>query len=199
MFSFPETEQKLKRKISGYKSSFKKEKAKIGFINDGAGKRYILFSLYFVLDDLLKSQEYFDWYEKEFPDDVGEPIQKLCWALSLQRMKKDREAKYMLGNLMLSNLYMIPHILGEDVAKYDMWHSSNYEHLDYLAYLPEEISESLNVTDFNWMKELYYSFEFRRIRERYIGIYNKLDSNLEHEERMQLLGETYTLLEGLAP
>ena len=199
MFSFPDTEQKLKRKISSYKSSFKKERANIGFINDGAGKRYILFSLYFVLNDLSKSQEYFTWYEKEFPDDVGEPIQKLCWALSLQRMKKDCEAKYMLGDLMLSNLFMIPHVLGEGVAKYDMWHSSNYKYLDYLSYIPEEVLDSINEPDFNWMKELYFSFEFRRIRERYIEIYNKLDATLDHEERMRLLNESYPLLEELAP
>jgi len=69
MFTFPDTEKKLKSRISSYKSAMNKEQKNLGYINDGGGKRYLLFCLYFVLDDLNKSKEYFEWYKNEFPDD----------------------------------------------------------------------------------------------------------------------------------
>ena len=90
---FPDTEKKLKQRISSYKSSLNKEKRKHGFINDGAGKRYLLFYLYFLLGDLKKSEEYFRWYDSEFSSDAGEPIQMLCWAITLHHMGKEEKAK----------------------------------------------------------------------------------------------------------
>lgn len=197
MFIFPDTEKKLKSRISSYRSALNKEKRDCGFISDGSGKRYLLFWLLFVLDDQSKSREYFEWYKTEFPDDIGEPIQKLCWALSLHRMDINDEAKYMLADLMLSNLYLIPVILGQDVQKYDIWHSSNYEEIDYVSYIPEEVEENIRGTDIKWMGTLYDSLEFRRIRERHIEIYHDLQHTKELGKRKVLLDESYSLLDVL--
>ena len=136
MINFPDTEKKLKSRISSYKSALNKEKKIYGSINDGAGKRYLLFTLYVVLNDLKKYEEYFEWYKIDFDDDFGEPIQKLCWAVSLYRMKHQGEAKYMLADLILSNLYMIPQILGQNIKEYDIWHSSSDGFMDYFDYTP---------------------------------------------------------------
>jgi hypothetical protein len=197
MFNFPDTEKKIKGMISNYKSALKKEKKTHGNINDGSGRRYVLFWLYFVLDDLDKSSEYFEWYKKEFSDDTGEPIQKLCWALSLHRMNDDNEAKMMLADLMLSNLYLIPKIIGIDVREYDMWHSSNFSDIDYFEEIPAQVRESIKETDIQWMNELYQSFEFRSIRKRYIEIFKQLQNTKEIEKRRKLLNESYTLLDSL--
>lgn len=194
MFIFPDTNQKLRSKISSYKSSFKKEKKEFGFINDGSGKRYILFGLHFVLNDLNKSEEYFNWYKDEFQDDSGEPIQKLCWALSLFRMNKHEEAKVILGDLMLSNLYFIPYLTGEKVVKLDIWHPSNLHHIDYAYDIPNEIRENITKDDIEWMDDLFQSFEFKRIRKRYIEIFESLPSIYDIESRIALLNETEDLL-----
>ncbi len=189
----------MRSRISSYLSALKKEKKQHGFIDDGGGKRYSLFCLYFMLNDLKKSREYFEWYKTEFPDDVGDPIQKLCWALGLQRMKDDAGARYALADLMLSNLYMIPHLIGLDIQKYDMWHSSNLEDIDYVEYIPEEIRECIQPSEIEWMSGLYHSFEFRRIRERYIAIFQALQHTKEIEKRKRLLNESRSLLDSLAP
>jgi hypothetical protein len=199
MFEFPDTDKKLKAMISRYKSALNKEKKTYGNIDDGSGKRYVLFWLYFVLDDLEKSREYFEWYKKEFSDDTGDPIQKLCWALSLHRMKNDNEAKFMLADLMLSNLYLIPKIIGIDVQKYDIWHSSSLGDIDYVEEIPGEVRERIKESEIQWMKELYQSFEFRRIRERYVEISKQLQHTKEIEKRRKLLNESYALLDSLEP
>jgi len=195
MYNFPDTEKKLRSRISGYKSSLTKEKSTYGYVNDSGGKRYLLFNLYFVLNDLKQSQEYFEWYKKEFSDDVGEPIQKLCWALSLHRMKHEKEATHMLAETMLSNLYLIPHLIGHDIEELDIWHSSNYEKIAYTEYLPKEVRNSINEYEPQWMNALHESFEFRRIKKRHIEIYHDLKNTDEIGKRKLLLNESYSLLD----
>lgn len=197
MFSFPKTERELRKRISSYRSSLSKEKKSYGYISDGTGKRYLLFYLYFVLNDLAKSQSYFNWYQKEFPDDSGEPLQKLCWAISLNRLGRELDAKYMLGQTMLSNLYLLPFTIGEPVEEYDMWHSSNFVQIDYLNHTFDEVIGKITKNEVTWIETLYKSFEFRRIRKRYIEIYHELQNTKEIEARRKLLEESYSLLEGL--
>ena len=194
MFNLPDTEKKLKSRISSYKSALNKEKRIYGHINDGGGKRYSLFILYFLLNDLKKAYAYFEWYKEEFPDDVGEPIQKLCWAISLHRMENDDEAEYMLAELMLSNLYIIPLIIGRDVKEYNMWHSSTDAFADYFEYIPAEVLKSIKETEVMWMIGLYDSLKFNRIRKRYIEIFRDLKDTKDMESRKKLLNESYSLL-----
>ncbi len=197
MMIFPDTEKKLRSRISSYKSSMNKEKKIYGSINDGAGKRYLLFWLHFVLNDLKKSEKYFEWYKPEFDDDVGEPIQKLCWAVSLYRMGRLDEAKYRLADLMLSNLYMIPYVLGKEIFPYDIWHFSSNSDADYVQYIPDEVLEAMTIEDKKWIKEAYDSFVFRRIKQRYIEIYSELKTVEDVELRRKLLNEARTLLDQL--
>ncbi len=198
MFNIPETEKKIRNKISSYKSSLNREKKTYGQISDGGGKRYLLFCLYFVLNDLKKSEDYFNWYLNEFTDDTGEPIQKLCWTISLHRMSRDSEAKQMLCNLMLSNLYVIPFVIGQEFNKIDMWHSSNYEAPDFVEYIPQEVIENIKESELIWIRDLYESFEFRRVRKRYIEIYHELKNTNEVKKRSKLLNESHRLGELLS-
>ena len=197
MFSFPNSDEKLKKRISNYKSSFNKEKKTRGYIRDGSGNRYVLFWLYFVLNDLKKSYEYIKWYEKEFPDDVGEPAQKLCWSITLYRLKNIDKAKFMLADLMFSNLYLIPYIIGQDVQEYDIWHCSNYEEIEYLDYIPEEVIKCLKKTEIDWIERTYNSVEFKNIRNRFIEIHHELLNTTKYEKRKKLNKESDLLLEDL--
>ncbi|MBF0230782.1 MAG: hypothetical protein HQK63_14535 [Desulfamplus sp.] len=197
MYNFPETQKKLKSRISSYKSSLLKEMKKFGYINDGAGKRYLLFSLYFVLNEIEKTKDYIKWYAKEFSDDIGEPIQQLCWALSLKRMNDEVGAKKMLAETMLSNLYIIPKLLERKIQEHDIWHSSSYQNIGYFDYTPKEVIASITEEEIQWIGQEYDSPEFSRIRERYIDIYYNLKTTKEIGERKRLLEESYSLVGSL--
>jgi len=197
MISFPNTEKKMKNRISNYKSALNKEKKEYDCINDRTGKRYSLFALYFVLNDLKKSEKYFEWYKDEFDDDVGEPIQKLCWALSLYRMNQVDDAKYILADLMLLNLYIIPRLLEQDITEYGIWHYSSDTDYDYFDYIWDEVLDAISEDDKNWIKEQYDSFVYRRIRQRYIEIYGQLQNVNDPSSRKKLLEEEDSLLDSL--
>ena len=194
MFVFPDTEQKLRRKISGFKSALAREKNTHDFISDGRGKRYLLFSMYFVLNELDESEEYLDWFSSEFPDDAGEPVQMFCWSLILYRMNQEIKARKKQAETMMANLYLIPNVLGEDVQEYDIWHSSNFAGIDYVDELPHEVRSKITKDEIQWLAEQYESFEFRRIRKRFIGIYHSLKHERAFDVRSRLIDESHDLL-----
>lgn len=197
MENFPETEKKVKSTISRYRSSLKKEYEKFGAYRDGSGKRYLLFWLYFVLNDLKKAKEYIEWYEKEFSDDIGEPLQKLCWALLLYRLGEEKEAKYRIADTMLSNLYLIPYLLGEKMGPYQFMHFTNFAEIGYLEYLPEEVFEHITDDEKKWIEKTYYFADISTIRDRYIEICKELDVTRDMEKRQRLIAEEENLLNKL--
>jgi len=198
MYDFPKTEKALKKRIASYKASLLKEKREFGYVNDGTGKRYLLFPMYLALNNIEEAKEYIEWYEKEFSDDVGEPIQKLCWALILRRNGKEGEARKMLAETMLANLYIIPKALGKQIAEYDIWHPSSDAHRNYVEYMPQEVLASLTKAESQWIAQEYESLDFRRIRRRYIDICQKLKGTKNIAERKQLLDESYSLLDAFS-
>ena len=197
MYDFPKTENALKKRISSYKASLLKEQRKFGHVNDGAGKRYVLFPLYLALNNAEAAQDYIAWYEKEFPDDAGEPIQKLCWAIILKRIGKETEARKMLAEAMLANLYLIPKVLGEAMAPYDIWHPSSDAQMHYVEYMPQEVLASLTEAEKQWISHEYDSPDFQRIRNRYVEIHQELKDIKSINERRQLLDESHSLLDAL--
>ena len=197
MYDFPQTTKQLKSRIASYRSALLKEKKRFGHVNDGDGMRYLLFSLYFVLNDTKETKDYIEWYEKEFADDIGEPIQKLCWALSLRRMNDEQKAKKLLAETMLTNLYIIPHLLHRKIDRYDIWHPSSDQSPGYVNYLPHEVISAVTQEERNWISQQYDSSEFRRIRQRYIEIYRELKDASDFSERGRLLDESNSLVDSI--
>jgi hypothetical protein len=122
--NLPKTHRGISNMITKIRSQLSALKRAYGFIDDGVGARYYLFYLYFLLEDNRRSSEYFRWYNNQFSDDLGEPIALLCWAIMLNRMGKNGSKK--LAETMLSNIYIIPHILNESHNFNISKHSSNW-------------------------------------------------------------------------
>jgi len=197
--TFPETDKKIRQRISSYKSAMNKEKKTHGSIHDGSGKRYLIFWFYFVLNDLKKAADYYDWYSTHFPEDVGEPCQKICWATLLFRMGEKEEAKFQLADAMLSNLYMIPFLL-EPEAEHppiDTQQSLPWTDQEYLEEIPETVIKAFTPEDLNWIKSCYNSSIFQTIRNRHVEIFNEIKNIDSTEERMALLEEDHSLLDML--
>jgi len=193
--NIPKTPRGLSGQITRIRRYFSSSKREFGFIDDGNGSRYYLFYLYFLLNDNRRSSEYIRWFEKEFPDDSCEPFQFLCWALILYRMNKKKDAEYRLAETMLSNIYLIPHLLGDPIDRVDMWHSSNYEDPEMVDYLPEEIQKSITEDELAWIQKLYRSDPFQKLLSRHIAIYHKLENLRAGDKREALIKEQQNLLD----
>ena len=193
MFQFPKEPSKIKRRISSYERKLRQEQLQHGSISDGYGKRYLLGPLHLVLGDLSGAIAAFEWYEKTFPDDMGEPFHYLCWALALYRSGDVDGATLRLRQAMLSNLYMIPHLLGLEQDDLDIWHSSNMEEKHYLQHAPAEIWELWDEDALEWARQTYDSPAFHLVRAKYVKILEQLETEPLGPERSRLVSELIRL------
>ena len=190
---FPTDPKKIKARITRYERELRLEHQIYRFIDDGAGKRYELGPLYLLLGDLAGAVKSFAWFERMFADDSGEPAQLLCWALALYRAGQLDKAASKLRQAMLSNLYMLPHLLGREQARLPIWPASNWDIPEYLQLIEPAIWTLWDTAAVRWAETLYESAEFVRVRTRYIEIYGQLQTEPVGARRSQLVAEASAL------
>ena len=193
MYALPKEPSLIRERIRRYQRKLRVEKARWGMIRDGAGKRYLLGPLFLLLGDLDNALDCFRWFEAEFPDDCGEPGHHLCWALALYRGGDHEAAARKLRQTMLMNLYLIPHLLGQKVARIEMWHGSSDEEPVYLEEIPFEFFSLWDEKARQWAAQLYHSEPIRAVLSRYIEIHRELLSIRPGPPRTRLVSEAFSL------
>jgi len=165
-----------------------KEKQEHGWISDGSGKRYRA-CVYFVLGGAPeKAAEFVEWYETEFPDDMGEPAFNLFAALAYHRTGNTEKARQYLLDAMLSNIYLLPFLYAEPLTKQDMWHFSNWQSPDYLREIEEFLDEPTD-EERTWFKAQFESDLFTKVRDKYVETYRALQHTRDVEQRRKLLDD----------
>ena len=190
---FPEEPKKLKERISRYKRQLKKGD------RDGAGKRYLVGPMYQLLGNLEGALEFYSWFQKEYDDDCGEPYMSLCWTLALLQDGQTQAAIKKLRATMFSNLYLVPHLLGEPIKTLDIWLGSNWEWLDYAQEIPRELIRLWTEEDLEWVKKTYYGAVLENDRKQYIAINRKLNGLPPGQERSALVMASHSLQYGEKP
>jgi hypothetical protein len=190
----PQTEeQKIRSRLRSYERKLQKEKKEYGFYRDGAGKRYQVGPHYMLLDDNEGALAAFEWFDKEFPDDVGEPGHFLCWSLALHRAGNEIGAAKKLRQTMFSNLYLVPRLLGSPIAKLDIWHGSSDAEPSYAEHIHEPYLQLWTDEEREWASGLCHSPGFQSVRERFIEIARALDTTRPGPDRSRLVEEMHKL------
>jgi len=188
--------KKIKATIARYRRALNKEWKDHNFISDGAGKRYMIGPLYLRIDDTKGAMAHYQWFEKMFDHDSGEPFHRMGWTLTLHRNGLDQDAERMLLITMLKNLYLFPILFGEDPPVVDGWQGSNWEELEYITGAPKWMLNLWTDEELEWAKSIYYSDQAVRIRERYITIYQFLELERPGDKRSKLVNESMKLEHG---
>ncbi len=184
----PEDKKRYRDRANRGRRALLTEKEQHGYISDGAGKRYNV-PIYYVLAGANdKALDFYSWYESEFPDDVGEPIFNLYWALAEFRADHIKEAEYKLKITMISNMYMLPFLFHEPIEQLDIWHSSTVEHLSYL-YEAEAFLKEPTEAERLWIKQSYDSQQFLDLRNGYIAAYSALQHEHDFHKRGDILNK----------
>jgi hypothetical protein len=186
-------QQRIRSRLRSYERRLRQEKNRFGCYHDGAGKRYQIAPHYMLLDDTEGALAAFEWFEQEFDDDVGTPDHSLCWSLALHRACNEIGAAKKLRQAMLSNLYLVPHLLGEPIAGLDIWHGSSDAEPSYVHHIPESYLELWTDEEREWAAGLYKSPSFQSARERYIELSRLLESTPPGPERSRLVRELHDL------
>lgn len=170
----------------------KKEKSIHGHINDGAGRRYRIGVYFLLAGDLEKSTEAFDWFYDEFPDDIGEPVFCLYGALAAYRSGERHKARIRLLETMLSNIFLLPFLIGQRLGTPDVWHPSNRQQESYLLEIEEFLFEPTD-EERSWIKDELSTASFTALRNDYITTFSSLIGEQDIARRMAILGKWQSL------
>lgn len=193
MFDVRQDLTQIRTRIRRDERALRQEQKRFGVIRDGAGKRYTLGPLYVLMGDTEGALRSFAWFAETFPDDSGEPLHVLCWTLALYRAGQTEQAAAKLCQTMLSNLYLMPRLLGGDQDVIDMWHPSNRSEKSYVDALPDELFAVWEPSALEWARAVYDSEPMRRVRDRYIAIYTQLKEEPPGPTRSRLVEEAFQL------
>ena len=186
-------EQKIRLRLRSYERKLQQEKKKFGHYHDGGGKRYQVAPHYMLLGDNDGALAAFEWFEREFDDDIGKPDHSLCWSLALYRAGNEIGAAKKLRQTMPSNLYVLPHLLGSPIDALDIWHGSSDAEPGYVEYIPDAYFLLWTKAERKWASGLYQSPGFQSVRARYIEISRALDTTPPGPARSRLVEEMYEL------
>jgi len=189
----PSDPKKLRTKLRNWERTLEKEKERFGDYGDGYGKRFMLGPFYMILGDLEGALRSFVWFSDNFGDDNGDASQYACWALALHRTADEAGAKRKLRQVMFSNIYLIPALLGKEIKIHDIWHGSNLEVPSHINWIPDEYFDLWSEDELKWLESCWQSDEFRQIHETIIELGRKIKYLSRGFERSQALDALYEL------
>lgn len=183
-------QKKYRDRANRARRALLKEKEKFGSISDGSGKRYLV-CVYFMMSGAPeKAFDFIEWFEQEFPDDMGEPAFFLYAALACHHMGYQKKARSYLLNAMLSNIYMLPFLFSQPLSRQDIWHSSSYDLPEYIDEI-EDLLEAPTSEERKWLKAQFDSEIFTSARKKYVDTFRALDHVDDFCTRSRIVDEWY--------
>lgn len=181
---------RIKVKIDKYKKALSLDKKQWGgFYNDGQGIRYVIPALYIQMLDYKGGQKYFNWFDKNFPDDSCYPIFLFEWTFVLFKCNKLIEAEKKLHLTFFSNTYLLDKFLGKEFLDLDKNESSSWE----FKSLTEHFHYNKNEIEFidlaKWISEKLQTRMFLDKANRFVEIEQLLKTEPIGEKRTKLVEE----------
>ncbi|WP_298766671.1 hypothetical protein [uncultured Polaribacter sp.] len=194
----PKQVERIQNKIKKIKRELAKDKKHWGgFYHDGKGLRYMPPELYLKLKDYSGALRYFNWFEKNFPEDSGFPIFLFEWTITLFKKNKIKLAEKKALETFYSNTYLIDFFLENKLLNFDKSESSNWEYSSLVENL-EYSQNTEELIDFSeWLKEFTKTKTFYGFANNLIEIETKLKNEPIGKKRSKLVSEKYQLLENL--
>jgi tetratricopeptide (TPR) repeat protein len=164
-------EQRIRVRISKIKKALSDDKKHWGgYYHDGQGLRYLLPELYLKIKDYKGALNYFRWFTKAFPDDIGFPFFLFEWTITLFKTGKIKDAEKKALESFIANTYLIDQFLGKELLYFDKWEGSSWEHPDLVKELPynQKQKDLLDFTE--WLNQFVISEKFYKIAREFIDI-----------------------------
>ena len=191
-------EQRIKDKITKIKKDLAADKRKWGgFYDDSRGLRYLPPELYLKLKDYKGALRYFNWFDKNFPEDMGFPNFLFEYTLTLFKNNKIKRAEKKALQTFISNTYIIDYFLGRKLIDIDKNENSNWEKESMIKYFPYSKEDS-DFNDFSqWLEEYTETPKFLEIKNEFIDIEKKLKDEPVGPRRTELVKRRYSILENV--
>lgn len=188
--------ERIKKKIKKIKQALIADKKHWGgHYHDGGGLRYMQPELYLKIQDYTGSLRYFNWFNKNFPDDSGYPIFLFEWAVTLFKTKRIKLAENKVIEVFCSNTYLLDKFSGKELLIFDKLEGSNWEQTELIERLKYS-KEQIEFQDFaKWLGVFMKSKNFCDFTNLYIELAKKLKNEPVGEARNNLVKKMNKLLE----
>ena len=188
--------ERIKNKISKIKKGLAADKKHWGgYYHDGGGLRYMPPELYIKIQDYTGSLRYFNWFDKNFPEDSGFPTFLFEWAITLFKTKRLKLAENKVKHTFYSNTYLLDKFLDKELLQFNKSEDSNWQY----EQLVDNFKYSKNheeMKDFaEWLNTYMNSEDFLEFANEFIEIKSKLKDEPVGEKRSYLVKKEYELLE----
>ena len=187
--------EKIKQKIRSLRSKLSAEKRKHGWYDDSYGNRYIIGGLYLKLGDYKLAKKYYDWFDKEFPDDIGFPEFNFGRIRTFYEFKNYKEGLSKLIDIETNNTYLIDVVLEKSIQHVDKWEWSNMATLEYAHKIKNDCQKHLTTEFKDWLERTTLSSKYQEYKQRIIESQIHLKTENSTEKRKELLDRTEELIE----
>ncbi len=186
--------EKIKLKIEKYKKALADDKKFWhGYYHDGQGIRYVLPAYYIQLEDYKGGLRYFNWFDKNFPDDSCYANFYFEWAFVLYKSGKLPDAEKKLHLTYFSNIYLIDKFLEKDFTHLDANKKSSWEFQNIMENFEYNKNNEAFIEFSNWVEMQMQAGHFLTKAKRLNEINNQLETEDVGKLRTALVNELYKL------
>lgn len=191
--------ERIKNKITKIKRGLAADKKHWGgYYNDGRGLRYMPPELYLKIQDYTGSLRYFNWFNKNFPEDSCYPIFLFEWAITLFKTKRIKLAENKVKETFYSNTYLLDNFLGKELLQIDKSEDSNWEYEQLIEHFQYSKNQE-ELKDFaDWLELFMKNEKFLEFANEFIELKEKLKDEPVGEIRSDLVKRQYKLLDEIS-
>lgn len=166
----PKQAERISTKITKIKKELAADKRRWGgFYDDSRGLRYLPPALYIKLGDYFGAKRYFNWFARNFPDDMGYPIFLFEWTITLFKTQKMAEAEQKAQETYRANTYLFDAFLQRPPHGRGIREWSNWASKELAADLPYSETDK-ELADFaKWLEEYMDSEKFQQFAEDFLA------------------------------
>lgn len=192
----PKQLERLRTKIKSIRTTLAAEKRKYGGFDDSRGQRYAPPGLYIQIEDYAGGLRYLQWFQENFPDDVGYPDFLFEWTLILFKAGKTPAAEKKALETFCANTYLFDKFFGLPIIPIAKQEWSNLCQPSFTDHFKYNNTHS-GLADFaQWLAGVIAAERFQTFSSKYIDIYKKLKGENDQELRQQLIREARALEAG---
>ena len=165
--------ENIKKKIKSHRAKLTGEKRKFGWYDDSYGRRYVIAELYIKIQDHKGALRYFNWFEKEFKEDIGFPDFLFYWTATLYENDKIKKARQLAYKTLFSNIYLIEAVCAKTPRYLDYKGYSNIDTLEFADSMKQTCIKNTSDNFRSWIQEFSSCDEYEKVLNEYVSL-NKL-------------------------
>lgn len=168
-----------------------------GFYDDSRGIRYLPPELHLKLQDYTGAIKYFNWFNKNFPEDACFAAFLFEWAVALFKTKRIKEAENKVLETFFSSKFLLDIYLEITPIKLESDENQNREQHQIRQYFQYKRNQE-DLVDFSgWLETFVTSEKYKIFTDKLIELERQLEIESGRITRTKLVNKQYCLLEGI--